>query len=104
MGARMVMKKPARTASKKTAKPQKVGTVTHYFTKIGVAVIKLNKTLSKGDKIKIQSDTPQGLTSFTQTVGSIQHNHKPLQRAGPGKEIGLKVRDRVRENDLVFKL
>ena len=100
----VVKKKTARTSSKKTTKPKKIGVVTHYFTKIGVAVIKLNKSLNKGDKIKIQSDTPEGLTNFTQKVTSMQHNHKTLMKAGPGKEIGLKVRDRVRENDLVFKL
>jgi putative protease len=100
----VVKKKTARTSSKKTTRPKKVGVITHYFTKIGVAVVKLKKPLQKGDKIRIQSDTPEGLTNFTQTVTSMQHNHKPLKRAASGKEIGLKVRDRVRENDLVFKL
>ena len=97
------IKKPARTSSKKT-KPEKVGVITHYFTKIGVAVIKLNKTLNVGDKIKIQSDTPGGSTSFTQTVKSMQYNHKPVKKAVKGKEVGLKVRDRVRDKDLVFRL
>ncbi len=96
-------KKTARTTSK--SKPaKKVGVITHYFTNIGVAVIKLEKTLSKGDRIKIQSDTPFGITNFTQKVTSIQHNHKPIIRATPGKEIGMKVRERVRQNDLIFKL
>ena len=102
-------KKPARTTSKKkpkkkAAKQLKIGFVTHYFTNIKVAVIKLKKTLSKGDKIKIQSDTPLGLTNFSQTVTSLQHNHKQLTKALPGREIGLKVRERVRQNDLVYKI
>ena len=98
-----IKKKPARTTSKKK-KPEKIGVITHYFTKIGVAVIKLNKTLNVGDKVRIQSDTPEGMTNFAQTVKSMQHNHKPLKRAAKGKEVGLKVRDRVRENDIVLKL
>jgi predicted outer membrane protein len=96
-------KKPARTISKKK-KPEKVGVITHYFNNINVAVLKLNKTLNLGDRIRIQSDTPEGLTNFTQTIKSMQHNHKQLKKAVKGKEIGLKVRDRVRSNDLVFKL
>ncbi|MBR9679337.1 MAG: translation elongation factor-like protein [Nanoarchaeota archaeon] len=96
-------KKPARTTSKKK-KPEQVGVITHYFNNINVAVLKLNKTLNQGDKIRIQSDTPNGLTNFKQTIKSMQHNHKPLKRAIKGKEIGLKVRDRVRANDLVYKL
>ncbi|MEM1822569.1 MAG: hypothetical protein QXX33_00305 [Candidatus Hadarchaeales archaeon] len=82
--------------------PQKrlVGKVTHYFTKIGVGVIELSDELKVGDKISIEGAT----TNFQQTVESMQIEHKPVDKAGPGQSIGLKVKDRVREGDLVYKI
>ena len=103
------LKKTSRTTSKKKPKKkavikhEKVGVVKHFFTNIKVAINKLDKTLNHGDKIRIQSGTPFGLTNFNQTVKSIKHDHKPLKRALPGREIGLKVRNRVRQNDVIYK-
>jgi putative protease len=77
-----------------------VGKVTHYFTKIGVAVVELSDELKLGDRISIEGHT----TNFQQTVSSMQIEHKPVERAGPGQSIGLKVDQRAREGDLVFKI
>jgi translation elongation factor EF-1alpha len=77
-----------------------VGRVTHYFTKIGVAVVELSDALSVGDRISIEGVT----TNFQQTVDSMQIEHKNVQRANPGDSIGLKVRERVREGDLVYRI
>jgi len=77
-----------------------VGKVTHYFTRIGVAVVELKAPLAIGDQILIKGST----TNLEQTVGSMQIEHKDVQRAEAGQSIGLKVKDRVRENDIVYKI
>jgi len=77
-----------------------VGRVTHYFTRIGVAVIELKAPLAIGDHILIKGST----TNLEQTVESMQIEHKDVQRAEAGQSIGLKVKDRVRENDIVYKI
>jgi len=77
-----------------------VGRVTHYFQKIGVAVVELTDELRVGDVISIEGTT----TNFQQVVESMQIEHKNIEVAKPGDTIGLKVKERVREKDLVFKL
>jgi hypothetical protein len=76
-----------------------VGRITHFFSKIDVAVIELKAALSVGDTIAIKGPT----TDFEQRVDSMQIEHKDVQRAEPGQSIGLKVLQRVRETDAVFK-
>jgi hypothetical protein len=76
-----------------------VGRITHFFSKIDVAVIELKAALSVGDTIAIKGPT----TDFDQRVDSMQIEHKNVQRAEPGQSIGLKVLQRVRETDVVFK-
>ncbi|MDI6642450.1 MAG: hypothetical protein QMD95_00100 [Candidatus Hodarchaeaceae archaeon] len=77
-----------------------VGKVTHYFTKIGVGVIELSDELKVGDRISIEGAT----TNIQQTVESMEIEHKAVQSASAGQSIGLKVVQRVREGDLVYKL
>lgn len=77
-----------------------VGRVSHYFTKIGVGVIELSDGLRIGDRVSIEGAT----TNFQQTVSSMQIEHKNVEVAKAGDSIGLKVEQRVREGDLVFKL
>jgi len=79
---------------------KEVGKVTHYFTRIGVAVVDLTDTLSVGDKILIKGAT----TNFEQTVESMQIEHKNVETAHGGQKIGLKVNQRVREGDTVYKI
>jgi selenocysteine-specific translation elongation factor len=79
---------------------REVGKVTHFFSKINVAVVELNAPLSIGDKICIQGPS----TNFEQTVQSMQIEHKDLKTAKAGQSIGLKVNERVRETDIVYKL
>ncbi|MDH7478035.1 MAG: translation elongation factor-like protein [Candidatus Bathyarchaeota archaeon] len=76
-----------------------VGRVTHFFSKISVAVIELKAPLAVGDTILIKGPT----TDFEQTVESMQIEHKNVQRAEAGQSIGLKVMQRVREKDIVYK-
>ncbi|UCC91749.1 MAG: translation elongation factor-like protein [Candidatus Aenigmatarchaeota archaeon] len=77
-----------------------VGKITHYFTNIGVAVIELEDTLKVGDEISVEGAT----TNFTQKIESMQIEHKNVDEAKKGDSIGLKVVDRVREGDQVFKV
>ncbi len=77
-----------------------IGKITHYFNKIGVAVVEVKDKIKVGDKIHIKGHT----TDFTQIVKSMQINHKDVKEAKPGDSIGLKVEDRVREGDLVYKV
>ncbi len=84
----------------KPAEKKEVGKVTHYFTKIGVAVIELSDELKVGDKISIEGAT----TNIQQTINSMQIEHENVEKAEAGKSIGLKVEDRVRESDVVYKL
>jgi GTPase len=76
-----------------------VGHVTHFFTRISVAVVELSATLAVGDTILIKGPT----TDFEQVVGSMQIEHENIERAEAGQSIGLKVEQRVREEDMVYK-
>jgi len=77
-----------------------VGRVTHFYPKISVAIVELKASLNIGDKILIKGAT----TNFEQTVESMQIEHKNIERAEAGQIIGLKVKERVRENDKVYKI
>ena len=79
---------------------QEVGKITHFFSKIGVAVVELTATLSIGDKIQVQGP----FTDFEQNVESMQIEHENVKTANKGQDIGLKVDERVRENDIVYKV
>ncbi|MDI7260253.1 MAG: EF-Tu/IF-2/RF-3 family GTPase [Thermodesulfobacteriota bacterium] len=80
---------------------KKVGQVIKYFGKIGVAAIQLSEGFLKaGDTVHIVGHT----TDITQTIDSIQIENKNVQEAGPGADIGVKVKDKVREHDIVYKV
>lgn len=76
-----------------------IGHITHFFSKISVAVIELTAPLTVDDTIVIKGPT----TDFEQRVESMQIEHKNVQRAEAGQSIGLKVAERVRENDTVYR-
>jgi putative protease len=77
----------------------KIGRITHFFSKICVAVIELTEPLAVGDTIVLKGPT----TDFEQVVESMQIEHENVQSAKAGQSIGLKVALRVRENDMVYK-
>lgn len=98
-----VSRKLARRAPKmQIAKKREVyvGRVSHYFTRIGVGVIDLEKPLKEGDMVKIEGHT----TNFRQRVRSLQLNHRQIKLARSGISVGLKVNERVRENDRVYRI
>ena len=81
-------------------KELQVGKVTHYFSKIGVAVIEVTDgSIKVGDEIHIKGHT----SDFVQKIDSMQMEHENVEMAEPGQSIGLKVKEPVRANDLVYK-
>ena len=79
---------------------KEIGKITHYFGKIGVAVIELKGGLKAGDKIHVKGAT----SDFEQAVGSMQIDHQEVPEAKQGDSVGLKVNESVRQGDLVFKI
>jgi putative protease len=78
-----------------------VGTVTHYYSHLNVAVIQLNNgTLRSGDTIHIKGST----TDFTQPVESMEFEHQHIDQASAGQSFGVKVKDHAREHDIVYRV
>ena len=96
---RLVKKKISRKPIIKKPKEKIIGVVTHYFSRVRAAVVKLKTPLSLGDTVRIKGHT----TNFTQPVNSIQIDRQPITRGKRGQEIGLLVDSRVRDKDIVYK-
>lgn len=82
------------------AEEKEVGKITHYYDKIGVAVVELKAALKAGDSIHVKGHA----TDFTQNVESMQIEHEEIQEAKKGDHIGMKVNEEVREHDVVYKV
>lgn len=82
------------------AEKKLIGEITHYFTGIGVAVIELSDGIKIGDKIRIEGAT----TAFEQVVDSMEIENEKVETATRGQSIGLKVKERVRPSDGVYKI
>jgi len=76
-----------------------IGLVTHYFTQLSVAGIRLTAPLRVGDRIHIRGHT----TDLVQTVDSMEVDHRKVERVGPGDDVALKVDDHVRDRDLLYR-
>jgi putative protease len=79
---------------------KEIGRIANYFSKIGVAVIELTAPLQLGDEVRIKG----GTRDFTQTVESMQVEHQPIEKAEAGQEIALKLDQKARVNDRVYKV
>lgn len=80
---------------------EKVGEVVKYFAKIGVAAVKITKgSVKVGDSLHFQGST----TDFVQKVESMQIEHQHVETASEGDLVGIKVSERVRPSDLVYKV
>ena len=77
-----------------------IGTITHYYSKIGVAIVDVSDCVSVGDKVKIKGHS----TEFEQDIDSIQVDHGTVNEANKNDVIGLKVNDKVREGDKLYKI
>ena len=92
---RKIIKKPVERTNR-----QEIGKVFTFYPNIGVAAIKVIDKIRLGDKILIKGDK----TNFEQKVESMQIEHKPVKEAKKGDDIGIKVIDKVRQNDMVYRV
>lgn len=77
---------------------KEIGKVTHFYTQLGVGIVKLSATLKKGDSIHIKGHT----TDIAQVVESIQYDHNEIDEGQNGQEVGLKTSGPVRQGDKVL--
>ncbi|MCX7966443.1 MAG: EF-Tu/IF-2/RF-3 family GTPase [Syntrophorhabdaceae bacterium] len=78
-----------------------IGKVIKYFSKIGVAAIRITEgELKVGDRVKFKGTS----TDFEQEIESMQVEHEFVDRVEKGKDVGVKVKEKVKENDKVFLL
>ncbi len=76
-----------------------VGMITHFFSKINVAVVELNAPLSVRDHILVKGPS----TDFEMTVDSMQIEHKSITNAESGQSIGFKMTQQAKVRDMVYK-
>ncbi len=79
---------------------QQIGVINEFFAHINVAGVELSDTMRLGDTIHIKGHT----TDLEQTVDSMQIEHDQVEEARAGQAVGIKVKDRVRRGDQVFKV
>jgi putative protease len=77
-----------------------IGTVTHFYSRLSVAVLNLTDELRLGDQIRIKGH----LTDLVMTVASLEVDHRKIESGGIGMEVALKVDGYVREGDEIFKV
>ena len=84
-----------------TPKAQILGVVTHYFPHVQAAVVKIAQgDVRQGDSLSFRGHT----TKFNQVATSMQIDHRPIQVAHKGDELGIRVKSRVRAGDKVYKV
>ncbi|HJM12293.1 MAG: hypothetical protein QF743_03550 [Candidatus Marinimicrobia bacterium] len=82
-------------------KEQEIGYISNYFGNIEVAIIEMTKgTLEAGDTVHFKGKT----TDFTTTVSSMQIEHEQVEKVKKNDSLGLKVSEKVRKTDKVFKV
>ncbi|MCD6305605.1 MAG: translation elongation factor-like protein [Deltaproteobacteria bacterium] len=80
---------------------EQVGVVVKFFAKPSVAALEITQgTIQKGDILKYKGHT----TDFTETIASMEVDNQPVDQAKAGDLIGVKVSERVREGDKVYKI
>ena len=80
---------------------EEIGHITHYFPKIGVAVIEVTAgSLKVGETIHIKGHT----SDFTQAVESLQQENLPVPEVKKGVSAGMKVKEHVREGDRIYRI
>lgn len=101
---RSAAKKKKVTAARATkaatkAKAKLLGKVTHYYDRIGVAILELTSPIRKGDEVLFR----KGETEVAQTVESLQIDHKDVSSAAKGAVIGLKVDVPVKDGSVAYR-
>ncbi|KKW48409.1 MAG: hypothetical protein UY99_C0002G0013 [Parcubacteria group bacterium GW2011_GWA1_59_11] len=82
----------------KKTEPKPIGEITHYYGHLGVAIAKFKEPVKVGTKVRFKGAT----TDFAEKIGSLQYDHKPIDAAKKGQEVGIKVGDKVREGDEIY--
>lgn len=82
------------------ANEEKIGEVTHYFGKISVAVLKIDKGIKIGENLHFVGKH----TDFFQEINSLQIEHQAVIEAEAGSDVAMKIKDRVRPGDKIFRL
>ena len=99
-----VKKKPAKKAVKKKVakkpakKPKVLGKISHYYDRIGVAVVDVESTLKLGDRVLIK----RGKKELKQKIASLQVNRTTIKSANAGETVGLKVDAVVERGATIF--
>ena len=75
-----------------------IGKVVHFYDKIGVVIVRLEKNIKIGDKLKFVT----GDSSFDQEVSSMQIEHASINEGAKGQEVGIKVNQKVGDGTLVY--
>jgi putative protease len=80
---------------------EKIGIVEHFFTNVSVAAIKItNGEIKIGDTLHFVGAT----TDFKQKIESMEIDRKTVEMVKTGDDVGIKVKERVREHDVVYKI
>jgi len=80
---------------------EQVGVVVKFFARPSVAAVEVTSgNIRKGDILHCKGAT----TDFTEQVTSMEMDNKPIDEAKPGDLIGIKVKERVRPKDKVYKV
>jgi len=78
-----------------------IGKITHYFSKIGVAVVEVSGELKVGDRIIIEGSEGGPVE---QTIDSMQIEHESVPEANAGQSVGMKVATKVHPGNNVYVL
>ena len=77
-----------------------IGTIGHYFSKPQVGIVKLTAGIRIGDTLRFSGHGVE----FRQTITSLQLDHLSVESASAGKEVAIKVDERVREGTQVYRI
>lgn len=91
--------KPTKKTSVPKTKEKLLGKIDHFFDKISVAAIKVVAPFKVGDVIHVKGHT----TDFYQRVDSMQIEHREVSKVKKGDDVGMKVKDFVRDHDAVYR-
>ena len=78
---------------------EQIGKIIHYYDKIGVGVARLEAGLHTGDTIHVKGK----VSDFEQMVESMQVEHENVEKAKKGDEVAIKLKERAKEGDVVYK-
>ncbi len=81
-------------------KEKVIGEVTHYYGHLEVAIVKFKRKVKVGETVRFKGHT----TDFTETINSMQYDHKDVDEAKAGQEVGIKVSEKVRQGDEVCEV